>query len=340
MKQNPRCRWNAVLFLPLILAVTPAHADCRLATIGTFSLQLPGYPLLIPGKLNGHDTTILADTGAGESLIWLDAVEQAGLRPVRDTRYTMTGISGKTTVYKVKVEELTIGDFVVRNKVWPVIGGRIFDERLGMILGADFWSKLDFEINLADREIILWDATGCENTSPVYWSREFMLAKLEQAGRGLIQTDVLINGTRIRAMFDTGAVVTMMDSGLARRIGFRTEAADSGTSSQVAGIGDRGKVDSFVATFDTFQMGDLTIKNARIRVLDMDRHIRTEGGRIRGPAVDINRVVIGADFLLANRVFVANSQSALYMTYSGGQVFQAESLPAPAAEAAPVEQNP
>ena len=339
LTRRPCCRWYAAMLLPLILATAPAHADCQLAKMGTFPLERPGYPLLIPGKLNGHDITILADTGAQESNVWRDAAERAGLQPVRDTRYRVTGISGETTAYKVKVEELAIGDFVVRNRIWPVIGGRTITEGLGMILGADFWSKVDFEINLANREIILWDTSGCKNTPPVYWSREFMLAKMEQAGRGQIQTDVSINGKRIRAMLDTGATFTMMDSQLARNIGFHTDAANSGVSSRISGIGDRGTVDSFLAIFDTFQMGDMTINNARIRVLDMDRYTQTEGTRLRQSKLHITRVVIGADFLLANRVLVANSQGALYMTYDGGQVFQAESTPH-AGESPPEEQNP
>jgi tetratricopeptide (TPR) repeat protein len=72
------------------------------------------------------------------------------------------------------------------------------------------------------------------------------------------------------------------------------------------GIG-RGRYKTYIAPFASFKVGDgEEIKNARLRIADTDL-----------PA----EMLIGADFFLSHRIYVANSQHKIYLTYNGGAVF-------------------
>ena len=46
-------------------------------------------------------------------------------------------------------------------------------------------------------------------------------------------------------------------------------------------------------------------------------------------------MLIGADFFLSHRIYVASSQKKLYFTYNGGPVFNLETAPATAARETP-----
>ncbi len=88
------------------------------------------------------------------------------------------------------------------------------------------------------------------------------------------------------------------------------------------GIG-RQRVDSWLAPFKSFKIGDEEIQNTRLRL-----------GKIE---VGTNDMVIGADFFLSHRVYISRSQHKVYFSYNGGPVFNLSQGPAsPAAGAPPV----
>jgi tetratricopeptide (TPR) repeat protein len=76
---------------------------------------------------------------------------------------------------------------------------------------------------------------------------------------------------------------------------------------------------SWIAPFDSFQIGDEEIKNTRMRVADF------EMGDIDG--------LVGADFFLSHRIYIAHGQRRLYFTYNGGPVFRLDKLPSKASAA-------
>jgi tetratricopeptide (TPR) repeat protein len=115
-----------------------------------------------------------------------------------------------------------------------------------------------------------------------------------------------LNGKPIKVMFDTGASRSFLTDLAANRAGVRRDAAgvtDAGLAVGIAG----GGVESWVAPFDSFELGDEKIRNTRIWV-----------GK---SAFDID-MLLGADFFLSHRVLVSHSQHRLYFTYSGGPVFR------------------
>jgi tetratricopeptide (TPR) repeat protein len=80
-------------------------------------------------------------------------------------------------------------------------------------------------------------------------------------------------------------------------------------------------VNSWIASFDNLQIGDNeTIKKIRLRI----------GAGEMGDA----EMLIGADFFLSHRVYVANSERKMFLTYAGGPVFSLTSDLPPAVSAA------
>jgi len=85
-------------------------------------------------------------------------------------------------------------------------------------------------------------------------------------------------------------------------------------------------VKSWIAPFASFKLGDEEIRNTRLRIGE--------------PGIDTD-MLIGADFFLSHRIYVASKQHKLFFTYNGGAVFNLKAaMPAPASDVPPAESAP
>jgi hypothetical protein len=66
-----------------------------------------------------------------------------------------------------------------------------------------------------------------------------------------------------------------------------------------------------IAPFQSFRIGGEEIRNTRLRIGDT--------------GLDDVDMLLGADFFLSHRIYVANSQNKVYFTYKGGPVLDLSS---------------
>jgi tetratricopeptide (TPR) repeat protein len=107
-------------------------------------------------------------------------------------------------------------------------------------------------------------------------------------------------------MFDTGAGTTTLTREGEKQAGVKPDSAGVVDGGLIYGVG-RHPVQSWIATFDSFKIGDEEVRNARLRLSDA--------------RLPHSGMLIGADFFLSHRIYVASSQHKLYFTYNGGTVF-------------------
>jgi hypothetical protein len=115
-----------------------------------------------------------------------------------------------------------------------------------------------------------------------------------------------LNGAKIHVLFDTGAASSLLRLDAAKRAGITPASQGVIPGGIWHGIGHRVS-QSWIARFTSFKVGDEEILHAQLRF-----------GDISLPATDM---LIGADFFLSHRIYVASSQRKLYFTYNGGPVF-------------------
>jgi clan AA aspartic protease (TIGR02281 family) len=301
----------ALVLCCALLPATAAEADapaCRYTEIATLPLHYtgPGLGVTTAGSINGRPATMLVDTGAFDTALTSTGIERHQL-PLTETGRTARGIGGETKVYLAQVDELSTGAAKSGRAFLPVLTEFGAAPGFEAIIGAPFLLQTDMEISLATKEMRFFRATHCGERFLAYWDPAAMEIPFEQSSyrNPNPRFTVLVNGQKMKAMIDTGAATTVIGLRAARRAGLKLDTPGVTRQGETVGIGSA-RVAKWNASFDTFQIGEETVKNAEIGVLDWDGNVD---------------ILLGDDFLRAHRVLFAMSQRKLYVSYVGGEPF-------------------
>ncbi len=324
MKLTLVCR--LALSLGLALSLAPAaFAACELQKVAEYPIVMEGYRPLVPGLIDGKPVKFLLDTGSEATVITRVAVKRLGLKSAPLHRAIFYGVGGADYADETTIHEMKLGDATARDVTMFVVGSKDGDE--DGLLGENFLSHADLEMDWAHGAIRFIHPQGCSGDQVVYWGQAYSATALESTGdRPVLEVYVELNGRRLLAEIDSGASRSIVTPTGARRAGFAFNAV---SDDSVHGIGGA-KVSTAMGLFQSFKIGDETIKNVRLTIGDIfgqDTEVGT-GSHISAPVDDFPDMLLGADFLRAHRVYVAHSQGKLYFSYLGGPIFQIEQSPA------------
>jgi tetratricopeptide (TPR) repeat protein/predicted aspartyl protease len=302
----------SLLLLSLIAGTVHAASQCKAEKLD-IPVALTGMRAVVSAKINGQDARFALDSGAFYSMITSASAAQFNLhlRPV-PINLIVKGGGGSVLPSLTTVKEFSLANVTLHNQDFLVGGSEIGGENVGL-LGQNFLRIFDVEYDLANGVVRLFTVEGCRNVRLAYWLTPGQAYSLIE---GIEYTTpmqphtigtVYVNGKKMHAMFDTGAPTSMLSLKAARQAGVDLDTPGVVESYFGGGIG-RGKYKTYVAPFSSFKVGDSEeIRNARLRISDID--------------LDNADMLIGADFFLSHRLYVANSQRKIYLTYNGGAVF-------------------
>ena len=229
---------------------------------------------------------------------------------------------------EVIVPSLTIGGMRtedVRIDILPDYDGPKDDTpKFAGWLGPNFWNGLEAEFDLANGKLRLFSAKDCAGRPLAYWSTNFAFTPFRQEGLfKLIPTvDVLLNGKKTRAWITTNIAYSAMDMGGAKRAGYSpsTPGVKPIDMFEYAGVNK-----GYLATLDSFALGDEEIRNAKFAFADIWRwaDYTATGSRTVQHSADYPQLLLGVDFLQSHRVLFSDTQKLIYFTYNGGPVFRA-----------------
>lgn len=297
----------------------PSSAECKRAALD-LPVTISGTRALIGAKINGQDVRFVVDSGAFYSMISSATAQEFNLRVTMGPfGLTVRGIGGTTVPQLAIVKDFALADVDIHNVEFLVGGSEAGSGGVGLI-GQNFLLKWNVEYDLAKGVIRLFRDTDCRKQFLAYWAAKdhlpYTVTSIEKVTpiRPHAIVHVYINGQKIRAVFDSGAFKSVLSARAAARAGIKTDSPGVIDGGMTGGIG-RNLVRSYIAPFASFKFEDgEEIKNARLRIADID--------------LDVADMLIGADFFLSHRIFVANSQDKLYFTYNGGPVFDLRTAPA------------
>ncbi len=326
-------RRHAIYFAALALlggsmSGTPAFGSCKLGKMAELPVTMSGSKPLITAEINGVDARFVADSGAFFSMLSEAAAAQYHLKLVpAPFGFYVKGMGGTVDPSIATVKIFTLAGIPIHNVEFLVGGGTVGGGENVGVLGQNFFRIGDVEYDLANGVIRLMHAEGCSHALLAYWvksTESYSRMDIEWPTPASPHTmgTALINGARIRVMFDTGAGASILSLKAAERAGVKPDSAGVVPTGYTHGIG-RAQVKTYVGRFSSFKIGDEEIKNTRLQFGDL--------------GIDTTDMLIGADFFLSHHIYVAGSQRKLYFTYNGGPVFNlwASGHKAAAAESAP-----
>jgi tetratricopeptide (TPR) repeat protein len=317
----------------LSLSCMPAwvFAACKLAKIAELPVTMNGTKPLVTAQINGQDAVFVADSGAFYSMLSEASAQQYKLKlqPL-PFGFNVQGAGGSVSPSLATVRVFTVAGVPVHNVEFLVGGSEVGAASVG-VLGQNLFRIGDVEYDLSHGVIRLMHVEDCRHTRLAYWvsgTDAYSVIEIQRSTPSSPHTEgvAYLNGAKIHVLFDTGASASVLSMRAAAEAGVKPETAGVIEAGYSTGIG-RSAIKTYVAKFSSFKIGGEEIRNARLRF-----------GEITIPGADM---LLGADFFLSHRIYVASSQEMLYFTYNGGPVFNlAESGAKPAAAGDPAAAKP
>jgi tetratricopeptide (TPR) repeat protein/predicted aspartyl protease len=308
---------SAALPLPLL-----SHAECKRAALD-LAVNISGTRPLIDAKINHQDVRLLVDSGAFFSIVSSAMAEELKLK-IGPAPYGLSirGIGGQTQPFVGTAKVLTIAHADIPN-VEFLVGGSEAGSGSAGVLGQNFLVNWNVEYDLAKGAIRLFKDTDCSKQFLAYWvaqaQQPYTVTNIEKVSLRYPHAigHAYVNGEKISVLFDSGAFKSVLSLKAAEHAGFKVDSPGVADGGVITGNGRNG-VRSYIAPFASFKFADgEEIKNARLRVADID--------------IGIADMLIGDDFFLSHRIFIANNQGKLYFTYNGGPVFDLRAAAKPGA---------
>jgi tetratricopeptide (TPR) repeat protein len=307
-----RRRPLAWLLAPVLLGTPAAYAaKCTVVRMPDIPVTMSGLVPTMHAQINGADALFIPDSGSFFDFVAPAAVGQFHMSMDYSYRTPrVRGVGGVEQAQVARATTFTIFGQTVRNVPFLVAGEHFGGGAVGLI-GQNLFRIADVEYDLANGVMRLVRPKDCKDTQLAYWAsaanKPYSVVDIAfaTAMQPHTRSVAYLNGTRIRVIFDTGTPRSTLTLEAAKRAGMTPASEGVVAGGPQGGIGPRVS-QSWIARFANFKIGDEEIKHAQLRfgdlILDAD-------------------MLIGADFFLSHRIYVASSQSKLYFTYNGGPVF-------------------
>lgn len=301
-------RWHGALaLLGAMTTPAPALAACHVAKYLDLPITMVGGRPIVTVQINGRDARFILDSGAFFSTIAKANALEYGLKISDLGGARLKGIGGDTSLGVATAKELRIDGNAIPNVQFAVGGS---DTGFAGLLGQNILGIADVEYDLPHGMVRIMKGTDCKATGMAYWAGTkpytiVQLRPMSQTQRHTVGT-VTIDGKKVDATFDTGAMSSLLTLAAAQRLG--KKPADPGVvaSGFAYGLGQR-RSRSWRTHFGSIDIGGEVISNPWITFADEQF----------GEA----DMLIGIDFFLAHRVYVDNQNHRMFVTYEGGPLF-------------------
>ena len=316
---------QAVLLLTLVTSSAGVEAGCDLSGI-TLPVTMSGLRPMVPVKIEDQPFYLVLDSGAFYSVLSPATAQRLHLR-LQSMRMELGGVAGNAAAAMTTVGQFTFGNSSVPNAPF-LVGGSDPGGGAAGFLGQNVLRLSDVEYDFANGVIRLIHSEHCGRAMLAYWARgvaysaidvvpdTMLFLGLRSVRRGIIALNPYIagavgtaylNGIKIRVLFDTGAAHSILTLGAAARAGIKPNSPNVVPAGGSFGIG-QGAVPTWIGPFESFRIGGEQTLHTHLRFGDVQLSGRAD-------------MLLGADFFLSHRIFVANSQRKVYFTYNGGPVF-------------------
>ena len=199
------------------LAPTLAQAACVVTPRATLAVTRAGDGVLVPVTLNGVTSDFLLDTGAERSVVGLQAADRLHIARDEWVSTDVQGAGGRDRRRLGRPATLSLGNLALRRHTIAadnsVVIGPIPEAIAGKpvagLLGQDFLSPFDLDLDLASNSLTLFDVRGCSGRF-LPWRVPYQAVAAWRPVRNVLAVPLRVGGTTVQALLDTGALTSVV----------------------------------------------------------------------------------------------------------------------------------
>ena len=233
-----------VPLLAVLFAAT-AQAACRVEPRSAVPLDVVDGHVLVTVQVNDVAATFILDTGADRTLMGEDVVRRLGLERDGWVASTIAGIGGIQQRPNALPRSLRLGTTPLRRRTLtrryqrdgrPAAGERVAGRPIAGLLGRDFLSPFDLDIDLPGHRMTLYDVRGCD-AGFLPWTTPYAAIPASTPMGAALVVQVLVDGRPLRALIDTGASASLITAPGMFRLGLTPELLARDPGGNGRGVG-------------------------------------------------------------------------------------------------------
>jgi hypothetical protein len=293
--------------LLLLATIGAACAACRVTAQTTVPIGLVQGHLLVTVQVNDTPATFILDTGAERTLMGEGAVRELGLARDSWVASTVLGIGGYEERPNALPRSLQLGDVTLRRRsligdnsvtVGPLPITGVAGRPIVGLLGRDFLSPFDLDLDLPAKRLTLYEVQGC-STGFLPWHESYASIPATTLVGVAMVIPVAIDGRPMRALIDTGASSSLLAAPGMARLGLTPAMLAQDPGGNGSGVGPA-PVFMRRHRFSSLSVGPDTISDPLLWVAPV--HVV--------PIVDF---LLGADWLRTRHVWLSFSTKQVFV---------------------------
>jgi hypothetical protein len=184
--------------------------------------------------------------------------------------------------------------------VAPLLRGLAAAPLIDGLLGRDYLSLFDLDLDVAAGRLTLYRVDGCSDRF-LPWTGDYAAVPLTIPAGNALVVPVLLDGTPLRALLDTGATASLLGAPGMYRTGVDLAALANDPSEPVVGLGPRVPV-MHRHTFRLLRVGGQSIADPAIWVAPLRLGFTAD-------------MLLGLDWLSGRRVWISFATQRLFFAF-------------------------
>ena len=293
--------------------------NCQLKRYASLELSEPvGSHLLVPVTIKGTRAYMVLDLASAYSSVLESAASRFALPTQSITTHVEVHVAGKQLQRLATVAPFSLGGLEFKSAEFLVFPDKIFsggtaDAPVIGILGMNFLSQFDIELDVAHRKMNLFSQDHCPGHT-VYWSKTYDSAPIRLGALGELYFPMELDGKKLETTLATSNPMTTLHTDATRKLyNFDSHSTDIEAETDAAG--------NTTAHYRAMKLSGegLEIINARIQLVDPTPNTscylsNRNGAASYGGCLGVHPLLLGQNVLSKLHLFIALKEKVLYFT--------------------------
>jgi predicted aspartyl protease len=279
--------------------VVPTGA-CALKPMAEVTARFVQGHVLVPANIDAAPVQMLVDTGATKSMLTPDSVVRLRLPIDMYRASAIHGTGGTVVTRNVLVRSLRVG-----NQDWlagslatgPLARQYQEDPPMVGVLGADYLSRFDIELDVPQQRMVLWRVEHCQGDFVPWQGRHFPV-RLTRYQPNRMVAQAHIDGYPVPALIDWGATATTISTAAAAAMGVTPAMLAHDQVLATRGV-DQNVLSARRHLFPLVAVGPVLYRNVGAEVVDL--HVPDVG------------MLLGADFIRTRHVWLSYATNQMFV---------------------------